>query len=75
MTKKLKLLLFLGGTIAAATTVVATNAAGKHYWKCYESGCSKAQWNGPYGSRDAANATAKEHERATKGHRWDLKEE
>jgi len=40
-------------------------------WSCVESGCGAG---GSATTRDAANTAAKDHERANKGHRWDLKE-
>lgn len=64
-------------TVAMATSalVLQAHAAGKWAWKCYETGCGKAVWNGGYPNRDAANSAGKNHEVATKGHRWDLKGE
>jgi hypothetical protein len=63
------------GTGVTVFAVCGAYAAGKWAWKCAEKGCPKASWNGGYSSKDDANTAGKEHERATKGHRWDLKEQ
>lgn len=40
-------------------------------WRCVESGCGVG---GSASTRDTANEAGKEHERANKGHRWDIYE-
>jgi hypothetical protein len=58
--------------ILVATVAQVALAATQYMAVCTEKGCS---WNSGWSSsRDDVNSKAKDHERATKGHRWTIKE-
>ena len=57
-------------TVALAVGVFAS-ISGSWRWQCVD--CSAGGQG--YGSRNAANEAGKNHERDTKGHRWDLYED